>query len=197
MDQPIVVGRRRWLLLGGLGGLAAVAGGAALLLEADDRDAVPDRGRVRTDTAPLQRRFPAVGRLSDAHWLGYDPDGSGRGAIPNPDARVRVVGVARLPAGAVRAITAVPGRAFAPAEQPRIPQELARYLPADARWTASARYDDLVTRSRYPGRFHLDPVTDTVCFDTLDPVPVDGPGAQEGTASVLSGPSPRPSGQAG
>lgn len=57
--------------------------------------------KVRTDPAPLNRRFSAaLGDVSDAHWLGYDTDESTNDrSIPSPDSRIRLVGVARLEQG--------------------------------------------------------------------------------------------------
>ncbi|WP_285739105.1 hypothetical protein [Kitasatospora phosalacinea] len=112
--------------------------------------------------------------MSDPHWLGYDPNDSGREPIPDQDPRIRVVGTARLPAGAVRSIVSTPGYAFEPSAPARPPKELAAFLPEHAGWLAGAGYDSRITGARYPGRFHLAPATDRVCFDTVDPAIVDG-----------------------
>ncbi|MEW2490749.1 hypothetical protein [Streptomyces sp. NPDC048411] len=45
------------------------------------------------------------------------------------------------------------------------------FLPGRARWTHSAAYDRHLTGSGYAGRFFLDPVTDRLYFDTVNPTP--------------------------
>ncbi|GAA5023281.1 hypothetical protein GCM10025734_80250 [Kitasatospora paranensis] len=93
MGRPAFVSSRRWILLGGL---AALAGGAGVYAATAD-EFVPDRERVRSDVEPLQRRFLAIGRLSGPHWLGYNPNDSGRELLPDQDPQTRVVGFAHLP----------------------------------------------------------------------------------------------------
>ncbi|MFI6416719.1 hypothetical protein ACIBG6_04680 [Streptomyces sp. NPDC050842] len=122
-----------------------------------------------TDVAPLQRRFGAIGRLSDAHWLGYNPNDSGREWLPDQDPQIRVVGVARLPAGAVQSIVGKPVYAFKPSSPAHAPEELTEFLPEGAGWVGSVRYDRHITKSLYVGRFHLSPTTDHVYFDTVNP----------------------------
>ncbi|MGW2177081.1 hypothetical protein ACWCXX_03095 [Streptomyces sp. NPDC001732] len=177
MERSRGPSRRAWLALG-VGAAAAAAVGGTVYASTDD-DPVPDHERVRTDLAPLRRRFGEAGRLSGAHWLAYDQDAKGRGAegrsyLPSPDPRYRVVGVARLPAGTAARTVADPAHAFGPAEPHGVPDVLAEFLPAHARWTTSASYDalllgpgpvDELTR----GRFFLDAATDTLYFDTVNP----------------------------
>ncbi|MFB7359013.1 hypothetical protein [Streptomyces gardneri] len=158
--------RRGWLVLGGL---FVLGGGGAVACASGDGKAERDLREVNTDVEPLQRRFGAIGRLSDPHWLGYNPNDSGREWIPDQDPRIRVVGVARLPAGAVTSIVAKPVHAFEPSVLSHPPEELAEFLPEDAAWVSSVRYDKLITGSLYTGRFHLSPTTDHVYFDTVNP----------------------------
>ncbi|MFD7735391.1 hypothetical protein ACFV6F_34025 [Kitasatospora phosalacinea] len=164
------VSRRRWILLGGL----VVLSGCASVRTAAPDGAGPDRRKVRRDVEPLQRRFAAVGQLSDPHWLGYNPNDLGRESIPDQDPHIRVVGVARLPAGTVNSIVSVTGYAFEPSAPSQLPEELAEFLPENAEWVSSASYDNHITNSLYPGRFHLAPATDWVYFDTVNPEVVDG-----------------------
>ncbi len=164
------VSRRRWILLSGLVALSGCTG----VHPAGSDGAVPDHKKVRRDVEPLQRRFAAVGRLSDPHWLGYNPNDSGRESIPDQDPRIRVVGVARLPAGTVNSIVSATDYAFEPSTPSQLPEELAEFLPKNAEWVSSADYDDHITNSHYPGRFHLAPATDWVYFDTVNPEIVDG-----------------------
>ncbi|MFF2043649.1 hypothetical protein ACFVVX_24845 [Kitasatospora sp. NPDC058170] len=160
----------------------------------------PDFARVRTDTAPLQRRFAAIGELSDPHWLGYNLHYESRPLVPDPDPPIRVVGIARLPAGTAAAITSRPEYAFHPIEpvdpagpasptastpgSPRpdlllpgpgqLPVPLIHTLPVESDWLTSDAYDRTITKSLYQGRFFLDPLSDSVYFDTIAPTVVDG-----------------------
>ncbi|MFD0723036.1 MULTISPECIES: hypothetical protein [Streptomyces] len=171
-------GRRGILaLLGGVA-LAPLAGTAGCAgLRPDE-----DRLRVRTDVGPLHKRFAALGPLSDAHWLGYDLDAAGRRAsVPGPDARIRLVGVARPAPGAVAAALAA-----APGGEPfdtvalagDIPAPLARHVPDRAGWRASPAYDltvlardpaqpGAVGGDRADGRFLLHEADDLVWFDAV------------------------------
>ncbi|MFB7592221.1 hypothetical protein [Streptomyces sp. NPDC056169] len=157
---------RRGLMV--LGGLFVLGGGAVGCGSADDSPD-PDLRKVRTDVEPLQRRFRAIGRLSDPHWLGYNPNDSGREWIPDQDPQVRVVGVARLPAGAAKAIVGRPMYAFVPSPPSDIPEELTEFLPEGAEWLGSVRYDEYLTKSLYTGRFLFSATTDHVYFDTVNP----------------------------
>ncbi|MET9916061.1 hypothetical protein ABZZ04_03130 [Streptomyces sp. NPDC006435] len=172
MERSRGPSRRAWLALG-IGVAAAAAVGGTVYASADD-EPVPDRERIRTDLAPLQRRFGEAGRLRGAHWLAYDQDAEGRSYLPSPDPRYRVVGVARLPAGAAARTAADPAHAFGPAGPTGVPEVLAAFLPAHARWLTSASYDALLlgpgpVDGLTRGRFFLDTATDTLYFDTVNP----------------------------
>ncbi|MEV8537064.1 hypothetical protein [Streptomyces sp. NPDC051211] len=171
-------------------GFLALLGGSALLLlpgaagcsasGSDAEQPVEDHLRVRTDAEPLRKRFTGLGELSDPHWLGYDVDLAGdRVTIPGPDARIRLVGVAQLPKGAVAAVLrdAPPGDLFEPAELPAdIPAPLAPHLPERSGWRASTAYDLRVlardpaqpmSNDQADGQFFLHEGRDLVWFDTL------------------------------
>ncbi|MFF3782640.1 hypothetical protein [Streptomyces sp. NPDC001933] len=163
--------RRAWLSLG-IGVAASAAVGGTVYASADGP--VPDRERVRTDLAPLRRRFGEAGRLGGAHWLAYDRDAKDREFLPSPDVRYRVVGVARLPAGTAARTVADPAHTFGPAAPRGVPDVLAEFLPAHARWMTSASYDALLlgpgpVEGLTKGRFFLDAATDTLYFDTVNP----------------------------
>ncbi|MFF8835563.1 hypothetical protein [Streptomyces sp. NPDC015130] len=162
--------RRGWLMLGGL---LVLGGAGTAACSSEGGGAGRERREVNTDVEPLRRRFRAIGPLSDPHWLGYDPNDSGREWIPDQDPRVRVVGVARLPAGAVSSLVGGTAYSFEPSDPSNPPEELAEFLPENAGWVASVRYDKHITGSRYPGRFHLSPTTDHVYFDTVNPEVVE------------------------
>jgi hypothetical protein len=127
-----------------------------------------DGAKVRTDLEPLERRFAALGPLSGAHWLGTALGTDSRVSVPGPT-DVRVVGTARLRAGTVAAITGVPLRSFQPEKPIQFPEQLAEFVPKDAKWVRSDSFDRDMTGGTYSGTFYLDPGTDTVYFDTVNP----------------------------
>ncbi|MET9881302.1 hypothetical protein ABZZ36_43040 [Actinacidiphila glaucinigra] len=160
---------RRTVLAAGAALLAA--GCASRRPEAERREAA--QGPVRTDTAPLERRFPLLGRLSDAHWLGYDLVAGNDGrSVPGPS-DVRVVGVAALAEGRVAALTA--RRDFRPARLPVLPGRLAALLPADAGWLHGDSFDAEITADAYSGSFFLSEARGLVCFDSVNPVAAASP----------------------
>ncbi|MBC6461918.1 hypothetical protein [Actinomadura sp. HBU206391] len=168
------VGRRGLLGLG-----VVVALGACRPVEpvraAPTPKASPGPGDVRRDTAPLERRFTALGRLLDAHWLGHPLGVDSRLSVPGPT-DVRVVGIARLRAGRAAAIVSARRADFRARVPSRVPDPLTGFMPPGAGWVGSAAFDSEITRDAYYGAFHLDPESDHVYFDTTDPVPAPGGG---------------------
>ncbi|MBD3579306.1 MULTISPECIES: hypothetical protein [Streptomyces] len=171
-------GRRGFLALLGSAALAPSAGAVGCAGLRPNEDHL----RVRTDVEPLHKRFAALGELSDAHWLGYDLDAAGkRQAAPGPDARVRLVGVARTAPGTVAAtLAAAPaGERFETvALAGDVPAPLAPYVPDRAGWRASTAYDLTVLardpaqpgadgNDRADGRFLLHEADDRVWFDAV------------------------------
>lgn len=174
MERSDGTSRRRWLKLGvGAGAAAAVGGGVYAF--SGPTPAQRDAERVRTDVASLQSRFGEAGELSEPHWLAYDRDEAERSrqVLPNPDARYRVVGVARLPAGTVASIVTTPSYAFAPAAPADVPEALSAFMPGKAQWMTSTAYDRHLLapgpEGLTGGRFFLDPSTDSMFFDTINP----------------------------
>ncbi|MFG2990437.1 hypothetical protein ACGFZK_14295 [Streptomyces sp. NPDC048257] len=172
-DQRGRTNRRRFLLIAGLP-LLTVGAGLTYLMWPEP----PHRPEVRTDPEPLNRRLgPFLGELTDAHWLGYDIDGAGDDrSIPGPDSRIRVVGVAHLPAGGAAAITGGPDHAFAPGVPADPPAPLKPYLPAGASWQHSPAFDAYAdgegaktqaADGSPTGRYHFDTTRDLVHFDVL------------------------------
>ncbi|GAA2847090.1 hypothetical protein GCM10010517_03990 [Streptosporangium fragile] len=161
------LGRRGVLLLGATAVLAACASTG----RGADGDRARERGaggdRVRTDLEPLERRFALLGRLSDAHWLGTALGGDSRLSVPGPT-DVRLVGVARLEAGAVAALVGEPRWDFKPETPGPPPEPLAEFVPAGAGWVRSESFDGEVTSEGDSGVFYLDPKTDSVYFDAVD-----------------------------
>ncbi|MFI9102312.1 hypothetical protein ACIGXA_17485 [Streptomyces fildesensis] len=151
-------GRRGVLLLGVVAVLAAC----------DSTAENADENKVRSDTEPLERRFTALGPLTDAHWLGFALGEQSRVPAPGPT-DIRVVGFAQLRHGAGAAIIAAGDRDFRPEAPAPLPGPLADFMPQGANWVRSPSFDGEVTRDNYPGAFYLDPASDRVCFDTVNP----------------------------
>lgn len=172
MAGTVGIGRRGLLALGAVMAVAACAPPSREADSGKDREKGSGQGGakdvVRTDAAPLERRFTLLGPLSDVHWLGISSGENSRTSAPGP-IDVRVVGVARLEAGAGAAIVAVPQRDFRPGQPDRVPEKLAAFLPKDAAWVRSEAFNQEVTGGRYIGQFSIDVRTDRVYFDTVDP----------------------------
>ncbi|MET7642771.1 hypothetical protein ABZS83_03785 [Streptomyces sp. NPDC005426] len=145
---------------------ALALGLAAVLVACTSTAREKDGNEVRTDSEPLERRFATLGPLSDAHWLGVVL-GTTDSRIPGPT-DLRVVGFAQLRAGAVASIVGASQRGFQAEKPPRLPEELAPFMPKNARWVRSESFDRQVTGETYPGRFYFDAATDRVCFDTIN-----------------------------
>ncbi|WP_329139316.1 hypothetical protein OG552_33095 [Streptomyces sp. NBC_01476] len=148
-------------------GLATVLAGCTSTAKSTDSK------EVRTDTEPLERRFVTLGPLSDAHWLGVVLGTGSR--VPGPT-DVRVVGFAQLRAGAVASIVGASQLGFQPAMPSRLPAELMRFMPENARWVRSGSFDGQVTGETYSGAFYFDLGADWVYFDTINPSAVAGSG---------------------
>ncbi|WP_432029624.1 hypothetical protein [Streptomyces sp. 1222.5] len=156
--------------MAGPGRRSALALGLAAVLSActSTHGESADSGGVRTDPEPLERRFTALGPLSDAHWLGVVLGTDHDSRVPGPT-DVRVVGFARLRAGAVAALQGASPRGFQPAQPRRLPHTLVPFMPEKARWVRSESFDRHMTGERYSGTFFLDPGADWVYFDTTNP----------------------------
>ncbi|MBB2915510.1 hypothetical protein FHS43_006831 [Streptosporangium becharense] len=133
----------------------------------------PEEAPVRTDTAPLERRFPVLGTLSDAHWSAVRLGSDSRLSPPGPS-DIRVVGLARLEEGRSAALVKERKTGFRPQAPDQVPDSLAGFLPDGAKWVSSEAFDREITGDVYPGGFFLDPVSDSVYFDTLNPFPAAG-----------------------
>ncbi|MFF0291462.1 hypothetical protein [Streptomyces sp. NPDC005262] len=161
--------------LAGPGRRGALALGLATVLVACTSTAKSADGNgVRTDSEPLERRFVALGPLSGAHWLGVvlgTPDSR----VPGPT-DVRVVGFARLRAGAVASIVGATRRGFRSAKPDQLPSTLVQFMPKKARWVRSESFDRQVTGETYSGMFYFDPGADWVYFDTVNPSVASGAG---------------------
>lgn len=158
--------RRRFLLAVGTP-LLLLGGGLTYTFWPEEEDAE----KVRTDLAPLNRRFwTALGDVSDAHWLGYDIDESNNDrSIPSPDSRVRLVGIARLKPGTANRILRDPAHHFEATALSTLPDKLKPYVPSAAAWRQSATYDARALEEGLnvvpSGSFCFDGIRDLVYFD--------------------------------
>ncbi|MDO0933110.1 hypothetical protein QQY66_15940 [Streptomyces sp. DG2A-72] len=134
-----------------------------------------DGDKVRTDLAPLERRFTALGPLSDAHWLSIVMGSDSRVPAPGPT-DVRVVGLARLRAGRVATLAGAPQWDFQPEKPDQPPGVLTQFMPQSARWVRSESFDREMTSDTDYGAFHFDSGTDSVYFDTINPRPASSSG---------------------
>lgn len=166
------IGRRGLLAFGAVMAVAACAPASRQADSEKGREEDSGQGGekdlVRTDPAPLERRFTLLGPLSDVHWLGISLGEDSRMSVPGP-IDVRVVGVAQLEAGTGAALVAVPQRDFRPGRPARVPKKLAALMPKGAAWVRSEAFNQEVTGGRYTGEFYVDAGADRVYFDTVDP----------------------------
>jgi hypothetical protein len=166
-------GRRGVLIFGAAAVLAACASAES---SSPPREKDAGESGVRTDAAPLERRFPVLGQLSDAHWLGATLGLESRMSVPGPF-DVRVVGIARLRAGEGATIVEARQSDFRPETPGQVPGPLAGFLPDGATWVRSETFNREVTGEAYSGEFYLDPVSNSVYFDAINPArATDGSG---------------------
>ncbi|MEU1704607.1 hypothetical protein ABZ478_04275 [Streptomyces sp. NPDC005706] len=135
----------------------------------DDGGDGQGRCSVRSDPAPIEKRFPVFGTPERAHWCGVVLN-AGDGRVPGPT-DVRLVGVVELTPAAFAGIVEDLG-ADPVAKAPQgLPDEIVKSLPGDARWRHSDRLDRSITQGRYTGSFHVDTAHRAVLVDCVDPVP--------------------------
>ncbi|MFE4258584.1 hypothetical protein [Streptomyces sp. NPDC056883] len=167
MDAQRGLSSRRRLLLGLGAPLLLGAAGLGYVMWPEGEDAE----KVRTDLAPLNRRFwTALGDVSDAHWLGYDIDESdNERSIPSPDSRMRLVGVAHLKQGTANRIMRDPAHHFEVGSLSGLPAPLKPYIPSSAAWKQSPTYDKVALEEGLDvvpsGTFRFDGIRDLVYFD--------------------------------
>ncbi|MFI5648237.1 hypothetical protein [Kitasatospora sp. NPDC051705] len=128
---------------------------------------------VRQDVAPLHRRFPELGELSAAKWVGTVL-GAGSGAdarldVPGPS-DVGLGGVARVEPAALASITAS-GTWQEGAIACPVPGPLATEVGSGSTWLHSEAFDRTVTRDQYPGSFYFERRSSRVYFCTVNPTP--------------------------
>ncbi len=122
----------------GLRRRGALAPGLATVLTAWASTAESAGGGVPTDPGPLERRFTALGPLSDARRLGAVWGTGADPRVPGP-ADVRVAGFARLRAGGVASAMEATQLGSRPARPSRPPGSLRPFVPENAGVTPTVR----------------------------------------------------------
>ncbi len=128
---------------------------------------------VRSDPAPITRRFPLFGTPRRAHWCGVLVNGGGGDRVPGPS-DVRMVGVVELTAPAFAKVEAGMGAHPAAGSPGTLPAEVVRFLPDHATWLRSPRLDRSISRGLYTASFLVDRARRAVVLDCVDPEPVGG-----------------------
>ncbi len=123
---------------------------------------------VRTDVEPLQSRFPELGALSQARWIGRTlgtPDP--RPAVPGPT-DVTVDGYAKVDPAKLAEITANGTWKEEHISCP-VPAELAAELGTPRSCVHSELFDRSITWDHYTGSFYFDRENSRVYFCTVNP----------------------------
>ncbi|MFE7351837.1 hypothetical protein ACFU8Q_01240 [Streptomyces sp. NPDC057543] len=117
---------------------------------------------IHTDTEPLAKRLPKLGRIISAHWQQKAPFADSR--VPGPT-DYHVSALMKLAPGSVAALTAStqmqPAAVGAEPESISIPAGLAEFAPAGAQWVHSRVLDETLVRAD-SAQLYFDPASDTV-----------------------------------
>ncbi|MET9663005.1 hypothetical protein [Streptomyces sp. NPDC006510] len=161
--------RKRSLVLASALLLAAtVVTGCAAEPVADTKAEASKNPAIRTDTAPLARRLPTLGRIVSAHWQQEAPGADSR--VPGPTDYF-VSALMELAPGSVAALTAStklqPAVLGAESENTAIPAELAEFAPAGAQWVHSNTLDESLVRAD-SAKLYFDLASDTVYLSAVN-----------------------------
>ena len=144
--------------------LAGCTSGTPKAPEPGERTTTASAPAVRTDAAPVTKRFPSLGTPTELHWLGAGA-GADTGGAPGPtDVRVQLLAVL-TPEVVAAAEKAYDWNAAPAGWEEEIPEELRPHAPKEADWQASDDFTKEVTTNRYSGTVYLDPVSRTVYLD--------------------------------
>ncbi|MFI1654600.1 hypothetical protein ACH4ZU_06605 [Streptomyces sp. NPDC020472] len=125
----------------------------------------PPEAEVRTDRAPVERRFPQFGRFTGVEWAAA-PLGHADSRVPGPT-DVRLSGVATLAKADVERL--LKEYRWVPAEEPpTVLGGIAPRVPEGAKWRTSEEFTSEVTRNVYTGEFHLDAAAGLMVFDAVN-----------------------------
>ncbi|MFE7591612.1 hypothetical protein ACFU6K_19610 [Kitasatospora sp. NPDC057512] len=123
--------------------------------------------QVRTDVEPLKRRFPQLGSLSAAMWVGRVLTQNSVTWVPGPT-DVSMQGVARVEPVTLAEITAN-GTWEEISIGCGVPKEIAAEVGDPTRWLHSRAFDESVTRTQYSGSFYFDRQAGRVYFCAVNP----------------------------
>ncbi|WP_413753716.1 hypothetical protein NRF20_31375 [Streptomyces sp. R-74717] len=141
---------------------ATVATGCAIRPAADVKAEASKTPEIHTDTEPLAKRLPKLGRIVSAHWQQKAPGADSR--VPGPT-DYYISALMKLDPGSVAVLTAStqmqPAVVGAEPEGISIPAELADFAPAGAQWVHSRVLDETLVRAD-SAQLYFDPASDTV-----------------------------------
>ncbi|WP_327241246.1 hypothetical protein [Streptomyces sp. NBC_01320] len=139
----------------------AVTGGAIGPV-ADAKAEASKTPEIHTDTEPLAKRLPKLGRIVSAHWQQGAPGSDSR--VPGPT-DYYVSALMKLEPGSVAVLTAStqmqPAVIATEPESISIPAELAEFAPAGAQWVHSRVLDESLVRAD-SAKLYFDSASDTV-----------------------------------
>lgn len=142
--------------------VATVVTGCAVSPVADAKGEASKTLEIHTDTEPLAKRLPKLGRIVSAHWQQEAPGGDSR--VPGPT-DYYVSALMKLEPGSVPVLTAStqmhPAGIGAEPESISIPAELTEFAPAGAQWVHSRVLDESLVRAD-SAKLYFDPGSDTV-----------------------------------
>ncbi|MFD3656952.1 hypothetical protein [Streptomyces sp. NPDC058620] len=154
--------RRRFLVWAGALPPAVVVSGCATGPRTGAKAVASKAPEIRTDTGPLTRRLPKLGRIVSAHWQQETPGGDSR--VPGPTDYF-VNALMKLGSGSVAALTASaqmePAVAGPEPDGISIPAGLTEFVPGQARWVRSAALDERLVRADFAA-LYFDRASDTV-----------------------------------
>ncbi|MFD9691081.1 hypothetical protein ACFWXO_35565 [Kitasatospora sp. NPDC059088] len=168
--------RARTLIL--LSAVALFAAGCAsdrTRAESEDRRSVPatptataTTAQIRTDVDPLKRRFPQLGELSGAKWVGQTLGKDSGSGVPGPT-DVSLDGVVHIEPATLASITGGGTWKEQGIDCP-VPGALAGELgDTKSAWLHSESFDRTVTQNQYSGSFYIDKQNSRVYFCTVNP----------------------------
>ncbi|MCX5343875.1 hypothetical protein [Streptomyces atratus] len=141
---------------------ATVVTGCAVRPAADVKAEASKTPEIHTDTEPLAKRLPKLGRIVSAHWQQKAPGADSR--VPGPT-DYYISALMKLDPGSVAVLTASaqmqPAVVGAEPEGISIPAELADFAPAGAQWVHSRVLDETLVRAD-SAQLYFDPASDTV-----------------------------------
>lgn len=121
---------------------------------------------IRRDAAPVERRFPQLGRLDGVTWALWLPS-SADSRMPGPT-DYAVSGVARLSEADTRRL----GEQYtwaAADDGPSLHDEVAGEVPQGVAWQSSDTFEQDVTGGLYEASFHFDPDGRVMLFAATNP----------------------------